>query len=125
MADVPTDMVTVYRAADIAEADIVAAFLESHGIVAHVKDRLSAGTLQTQIAVAPAGIEVCVAGGEAAEQATALMRDHYRKPETMAGAGGTVEATCEDCGKTSTFPATSRGRVETCPHCRGYVDVPE
>jgi hypothetical protein len=38
---------------------------------------------------------------------------------------GTVDATCEDCGKTSTWPATAMGTTEVCPHCGGYMDIPD
>jgi hypothetical protein len=38
---------------------------------------------------------------------------------------GTVTAECEDCGKTSEWPASSMGRTETCPHCAGYMDIPD
>jgi hypothetical protein len=36
---------------------------------------------------------------------------------------GTVTATCEECGKTSEWPATAMGTTETCPHCHAYLDV--
>jgi hypothetical protein len=35
-----------------------------------------------------------------------------------------VEFFCQECGIRLTFPATSRGFVETCPACGNYVDVP-
>jgi hypothetical protein len=36
-----------------------------------------------------------------------------------------VEFHCQECGILLTFPATSRGFVETCPACGNYVDVPD
>ena len=123
----PRDMTTVYRAADIAEADLVVAFLERNGIIAHVKDRLAAGTLQVPTIVAPQGIEVCVAPGETADQATALLHEYF--DEIVAAqsddSAGTVEAVCEECGGTGSFPFKQRGTVQICPHCRAHVDVPE
>ena len=38
---------------------------------------------------------------------------------------GTVTAACEDCGKASEWPATAMGTTEVCPHCGGYMDVPD
>ena len=35
-----------------------------------------------------------------------------------------VTFACQECGKGITFPVERRGHVETCPHCRRYVDVP-
>ncbi|MDY3554058.1 hypothetical protein R5W24_003175 [Gemmata sp. JC717] len=36
---------------------------------------------------------------------------------------GTVSATCEDCGKSSEWPARAQGTTEVCPHCGGYMDI--
>ena len=38
---------------------------------------------------------------------------------------GTVTVTCEECGKSSTWPASSMGTTEHCPHCMNYLDVPD
>lgn len=32
---------------------------------------------------------------------------------------------CEGCGETISFSGQCRGRVETCPQCHEYVDVPD
>ena len=32
---------------------------------------------------------------------------------------------CEECGEPVEFPMGRRGKVETCPHCHKYLDVPE
>jgi hypothetical protein len=45
--------------------------------------------------------------------------------DKRAGRTGTVTATCEDCGKSSEWPATAMGTTETCPHCSGYMDIPD
>ena len=124
----PRDMICVYRAANLEEADIVAAWLADHGVTVHVKDRYAAGTMQTPLIVAPKGIEVCVVDPAHVERAQALVREHleHRKEKTdEAASGRTIEAVCEECGKTSRFPFEQRGTVQSCPHCRQYVDVPE
>lgn len=38
---------------------------------------------------------------------------------------GTVTATCEECGKSSEWPAASMGTTETCPFCSAYMDIPD
>jgi hypothetical protein len=38
---------------------------------------------------------------------------------------GTVAAVCEECGKSSEWPATLMGTTETCPHCAAYMDIPD
>ena len=117
----------VYRAADIGEADIVVAWLGKRGIAAEVKDRLAAFTLQVPMIVAPAGIEVCVIDPNEADHARELLRDHFdelkREPKPE-DSDQTVEATCEECGKTASFPLGQRGTVQLCPHCHEHIDVP-
>jgi DNA-directed RNA polymerase subunit RPC12/RpoP len=34
-----------------------------------------------------------------------------------------IEVTCEECGRSSLFPAEQRDTVQDCPHCGSYVDV--
>jgi len=113
---------------DLAEADIVAAWLEDQGITVHVKNRHAVGTMQTPLIVAPKGIEVCVVDPQQADQAKALVREHleHRKQKLDEPAmGRTIEAVCEECRKSSTFPFEQRGTVQNCPHCRQFLDVPE
>jgi hypothetical protein len=118
----------VYYASDLAEADIVAAWLEDQGVQAHVKNRYTAGTLQTPLLVAPKGIEVCVVNPADLPRAKALISDHLverDQDKISAGVLGPVDATCEECGRTSRFPAEQRGAVQNCPQCGEYVDVPQ
>ena len=122
------DMICVHRAATVGQADIVVAWLKSQGINAHVKDALAAGMFQTSLIVAPAGIEVCVLEPEEAERAKVLLRLHFEELEKATGAdtsGQVIEATCEECGRSSSFPPDQRGRVGTCPYCREMIDIPE
>ena len=36
-----------------------------------------------------------------------------------------MEVVCEECGQTSSFPATQQGSLQDCPHCGASVDVGE
>ncbi|MBM3979802.1 MAG: hypothetical protein FJ304_05880 [Planctomycetes bacterium] len=56
-----------------------------------------------------------------AENKTAV----YVMAEKRAARTGDVTATCEECGKESTWPAKAMGTTEVCPHCGGYMDVPD
>jgi len=38
---------------------------------------------------------------------------------------GTVAAECEECRKSSDWPASEMGRTQVCPHCEAYMDVPD
>ena len=122
----PRDMICVYRAADVGEADIVAAWLAEQGITVHVKDRHV--TSQAPLTVAPRGVEVCVVDPAQADRAKELLREHadelaVKKLSHLDGPD--IEAVCEECGKTSRFPFAQRGTVQTCPHCGQYLDVSE
>jgi hypothetical protein len=120
------DLPYVYRAASIGEADIVAAWLEEQGIAAFVKDRGMVG-LYGPIAMSPLGIEVCVANSEVAVRAAELLREHAADVEAQKGppVKDTIDVVCEACGATTSFPNEQRGRVESCPKCRAFVDVPD
>ena len=66
-----------------------------------------------------------------AEDARGLLANAERMSEVRATLAkraartGTVTATCEDCKKPSDWPATAMGTTEVCPHCGGYMDVPD
>ena len=121
------DLPVIYRAFDMAEADMLVNWLAERGIDAVVKDRFAAGTMEVRQIVAPAGIEVCVLDISYAQTARELLDDHFaeRDASQSAKSSDPVDATCEDCGKTATYPGAQRGRVERCLHCYGYIDVPE
>ncbi len=122
------DLTCVYTAATIEQADVIVAWLAQHGIEAYVKDRHLIGMVPwVTPAVAPRGVEVIVADPGAAERATRLLAAREATsssaPEPLDRS--LIDALCEECGLTSSFPYSSRGKVEECPHCGAYVDVPE
>lgn len=123
----PRDMICVYHAADMGQADIIVAWLRERGIEACVKDAFAAATLPTSLIIAPRGIEVCVMDPDQAERAALMLRGHFAATERERGpeqTEQTIEATCEECGESAEFPFAERGTVQTCPHCREYIDVP-
>lgn len=119
--------VRVFHAGSMGEADVVVAWLNEQGIPAYVQDRLSAGTLEVSQIVAPVGIEVCVFDSALADTARKLLSEHLAQRQTYqaeAAGRGSIDATCEECGAKSAFPVSQAGTVQTCPHCREYLDVP-
>lgn len=80
---------------------------------------------------APQEYPILVADPAKIDDARSLLARAEQYPEVRAvlerraGRSGTVEATCEDCGKSSTWPATAMGTTEVCPHCGNYMDVPD
>ena len=122
------DMICVYTAANVTEADIVAAWLEQQSIKVHIKDRFVAEALGLPQLFTPGGIAVCVVDPGEAERAKALLGDHLhdlRHEGPTAPSGELIEVTCEECRKTTSFPFEQRERVETCPHCGNTIDVPK
>jgi len=78
------------------------------------------------------GVEVRVAKLEHVEPAKQAIADLHEevaavrdRQQKRAERTGTVAAVCEDCGKSSDWPAASMGTTETCPHCGHYMDVPD
>ena len=59
---------------------------------------------------------------EELKEEVAAIRDMRKK---RAERTGTITAVCEDCGKSSDWPASAMGTTETCPHCGRYLDVPD
>lgn len=119
-------MISVYNASSVEHADIVVAWLEEMGISAFVKNRLMAGGYAT-LAVAPRGVEVCVADPSEAEKAKKLLAEHdqsleERRRETHERV---VPVQCDKCGKLTDFPGELFGTVQTCPSCGEHVDVGE
>jgi len=112
-----SDMAVVYRAADIGEADIVANWLQEQGLAAFVKNQYGSVVFQ---------LGVCVPSEEEAK-ALELLKEHREEVERHKAQAGTgsVQARCEECGKTSMFSAAQRGTVQICPHCRANMDIPE
>jgi hypothetical protein len=45
--------------------------------------------------------------------------------ERRASRTGTVTVVCEECGKSSDWDAKLMGTTEYCPHCQGYIDIPD
>jgi hypothetical protein len=121
------DWFHVYTAATMEEADIIVAWLADRGVDASVRDRNVASTLTFGVAgTSTSGAEVIVQDEETAARATALLKEHT--PTAAEDDAGDhpefVEAVCDECGARSSFPYDARGKVEDCPECGCYLDVP-
>ncbi|MBP3956126.1 hypothetical protein J8F10_12615 [Gemmata sp. G18] len=69
----------------------------------------------------PAKVQAALELLSAAQTMTALNAVR----EKRASRTGTVTAVCEDCGKSSEWPAQKMGTTENCPHCTGFMDIPD
>jgi len=107
-----------------AEAELHKLALEREGIQALVAEDNAFGTLS----VSAAGVKVLVAESDAPrarrvfQQVASSRLPGEAEDEELAGE---VVFPCQECAAWIAFPASRRGRVETCPLCKAHVDVPE
>src|SRR5258707_7287913 len=124
------DSKCVYVANSPGEADIVAVWLEEQGFPTRVMNMSTLGGLAgltpySPLGISPDGIEVWVLDESRAPQAKQLLEEHSEtlaKQAAAAQQGPPLGGCCEECGKSSEFPAKDRGTVKECPHCGAYLD---
>ena len=120
----------VFVANTMAHAVVTANWLNEQGIAAEVMDLMTLGGLEGLTAWAPGisarGLEVWVLDASKAPEARRVLAEHAAaraRQAEEAKEGGDLEVVCEECGRTSVFPAAQRGTVQDCPHCGEYLDV--
>jgi rRNA maturation protein Nop10 len=132
MADNPN---TVYVAEDHKLADAVIQLLAGKGIEAEavsIPGHAETDPLTGASAgVTPEEFEIRVTDATKAADAKELLTEAVAASmkkairDKRASRTGTATATCEDCGKPSDWPAAAMGTTEVCPHCGGYMDIPD
>jgi Putative prokaryotic signal transducing protein len=124
----------VYVADSPAIAEVIVLFLGENNIAAQVMNPETLGgflglTPVSSTGVSSTGIEVWVHEPQNAERARELIAQREvllkEKAAKAASRTGTVNATCDECGKVSEFPAAQAGTVQDCPECGEYMDVPD
>lgn len=126
---------TVFAAENAAVAEVVIKLLEAEGIAAEtyappprtesepitgMSEMVTADALEVRVADAAKAADAREVLGRALSAAALRAVREKRANRT-----GTVSAACEDCGKSSDWPASSMGTTEVCPHCGQYMDVPD
>src|SRR5215208_3830522 len=123
------DRQCVFVADDPSHAEAVVGWLAAQDISARALDASSLGGMDGLSAVAGAGahgLEVWVDAPDEAEKARRLLVEfEARRRADREARAGTVAVACEGCGKASTFAAAGQGTVQDCPHCGGFLDVPD
>jgi len=118
--------IAVYTAASNLEAHLICEMLMGEGIeAAVVEDESRAGAwmfgLMPQIHKPQVWVEE-----SAADQARQLLAAYERRlaeQSNVAESAPPVWIVCEECRRSTSFPASRLGHVETCSHCGAYVDV--
>jgi hypothetical protein len=123
------DQCRVFIGESFAEAETVAAFLNSEGVPASVIDPSAVGGMEGLSLLAGAsagGLEVWVREPAAAAYARRLLEDHAAElRSTRANVPDLIESDCEECGAKVKFPGALVGTVQECPNCHAYLDVPD
>ncbi len=132
MADDPR---TVFVAESTQVADAVLGLLSSKGITAEVistpMHTESMPITGMSDAVVPNELQIRVIEESKIAEAKELLDSAVAASavksvrDRRANRTGTMTAECEECGKTSEWPATAMGTTENCPHCGAYMDIPD
>lgn len=125
------DLVTIATFDYRTIADVCRAAITQAGIPVFLADDNVIGGYNFLWSNALGGIKVQVARRDV-EKALQIVEDARAHGSLAAPAdehldapSGPISFACEECGKPISFPAERRGKVEVCPKCGEYVDVPE
>ncbi len=100
--------------------------LEEQGVPAYLaNENIIAMDWLLSAAVGGVKLQVAAEDVELGKQLIAEFESKRRLRPDPANPTATVRFECENCHEQIAFPDFRRGGVETCPHCRGYVDVPD
>ena len=113
----------VFVANDFGQADVVAGWLQEHGIDAEVMNQATMGGMVSPLFIGATGIEVWVVDSAQAATAIQLLGEHAVSQLAKERTGPPLKVVCTECGKVSTFPTKQQGTVQECPHCAAYLDV--
>jgi hypothetical protein len=123
----------VFVANDVAQATVVANWLETQSIPAKVMDSMTLGGLEglnPWTGVSARGIEVWVLQPHDVERARALIEEHAESQSSRAVQDSDllsrpVLAFCEKCGTTTEFSGEQRETTQECPQCGASMNVSE
>lgn len=124
--------IAVYNAEDNIEAQLLCQHLEDNGIEAcAVMDEAVTGLWafgklpeihKPQVWVDKSN---CDAAAAVLREYEAELIKRRRASKARDLGADTIDAICEECGKTSTFAAAKKGTTQDCKHCGAFVDVGE
>lgn len=122
------DPVSAYNAASNLEAHLVCGMLQDAGIEANViEDNSLAGGWMGGMSPEIHKPQVWIERADIERAGPVLAAYEQKTIDSVNPAAdvGTIDADCDECGETTTFPATDKGSVQSCRHCGEYLDVGE
>lgn len=120
------DPFVAYIAASNLEAHAICNLLLAADIEAMaIEDVSQVGTWIGGLALQLHKPQVCIERSDIDRAKPVLIAHEQRSAQRQSTVvtGASIEVTCEDCGKKSSFPEAQRGSVENRPHCESFVDV--
>lgn len=128
-----SDPVAVYNAANNWEAHVVCNLLIDAGIEASVTEDVS------PVGVCGIGLLSEIhkpqvwADRSEIDRVKPILDDYEQRQrkqqavdaKKLVSGDGSIKAVCEECGRSSKFPAEQDGSVQDCPHCGAFMDVGE
>lgn len=114
----------IFTADNRETAEFLAAWLTRNGISADVVDNPNRPPSDSG-----GGVEVWALDPLEIPRGIELLEQHSTElarevAKLNPPSGEPIRATCEDCGREAEYAFATRGTVQTCPHCAGYVDIP-
>ena len=120
--------VIVYTAATNIEAHMIVDMLQSNGVPAQAVEDQSGASLWAFGAISQFHKPNIWVDESTIKKAADLIQGFEEKRRARnkpVEDSGEVQAVCEDCGKTTVFPAALDGTTQECRHCHALVDVGE
>lgn len=120
--------IAIYTAATNVEAHIIVTMLESKGIPAFAVEDQSAVSLWMFGTISQFHRPKIWVEKSTAEEASRWILEFeasQRQQRNPAMGNGEIQAVCEECGATTTFPISLNGSTQQCAACLAYLDVGE
>jgi hypothetical protein len=118
----------IYTAYNNVEAHLVADMLKSNGITALASEDQSGVSLfmfGTINQFHKPDIWIEKSDSPRALELIHKFEEDKRKHSSFGAQGQDINATCEECGEVTPFPARLNGTTQQCAHCAAYIDVGE
>ena len=118
----------VYIAATNLESHMIVDMLNANGIAAFADEDQSGVSLWAFGTISQFHKPRVWIEKSASKEAAQIILDfeeRKRQHQNPDGGDDTIEAKCEECGRTTIFPDSLNGTTQECSHCRAFVDVGE
>jgi hypothetical protein len=120
------DPIVAYTAGGNLEAHLVADWLTSNGVDACAVEDNSGVNLFVFGTISQFHLPQVFIERSDTEKAAELLRQYEAKKhlrQQQVADAPAITSKCEQCGATSSFPASQNGTVQDCPKCRAFMDV--